>query len=44
MSAFDIMAGHMNCKTDQIRAAWHAGDRIGAYVSRRGSLIDQLTR
>lgn len=20
----------MNCKTDQIRAAWHAGDRIGA--------------
>src|SRR5262245_46671843 len=23
-------ACHMNCKTDQIRAAWHAGDRIGA--------------
>jgi len=20
----------VNCKTDQIRAAWHAGDRIGA--------------
>jgi hypothetical protein len=20
----------MNCKTNQIRAAWHAGDRIGA--------------
>jgi len=20
----------MNCKTDQIRAAWHAGDQIGA--------------
>jgi len=20
----------MNCKTDQIRTAWHAGDRIGA--------------
>ena len=20
----------MSCKTDQIRAAWHAGDRIGA--------------
>jgi hypothetical protein len=27
---FDVMAGHMNCKTDKIRAAWHAGDRIGA--------------
>ncbi len=30
MSVFDVMADHMNCKTDQIRAAWHAGDRIGA--------------
>jgi len=30
MSAFEHMAGHMNCKTDEIRAAWHAGDRIGA--------------
>src|SRR5262249_44544990 len=26
-------ADHMNCKTDQIRAAWHAGDRIGALRS-----------
>src|SRR5262249_36766609 len=23
-------ADDMNCKSDQIRAAWHAGDRIGA--------------
>jgi hypothetical protein len=30
MSVFDVMTDHMNCKTDQIRAAWHAGDRIGA--------------
>jgi hypothetical protein len=30
MSVFDVMADHMNCKTDQIRAAWAAGDRIGA--------------
>jgi hypothetical protein len=30
MSAFDGMAGHMNCKTDQIRAAWKAGDRVRA--------------
>jgi hypothetical protein len=24
------MGDHMNRKTDQIRAAWHAGDWIGA--------------
>jgi hypothetical protein len=30
MSVFAVMGGHMSCKTDQIRAAWHAGDRIGA--------------
>jgi hypothetical protein len=30
MSVFDVMAGHMNSKTDQIRAAWSAGDQIGA--------------
>jgi len=24
------MADYMNCKADQIRAAWHSGDRIGA--------------
>ena len=27
---FAVMGCHMNCKTNQIRAAWHAGDRIGA--------------
>ena len=26
----DPMADYMNCKTDLIRAAWHAGDQIGA--------------
>jgi hypothetical protein len=30
MSVFNVMGDDMNCKTDQIRAAWHAGDRIGA--------------
>src|SRR5262249_20973278 len=30
MSVFDLMADYMNCKTDLIRAAWHAGDHIGA--------------
>jgi hypothetical protein len=27
---FDAWASHMNCKSDEIRAAWQAGDRIGA--------------
>ena len=27
---FGCWADDMMCKTDQIRAAWHAGDRIGA--------------
>ena len=27
---FAVMGCHINCKTNQIRAAWHAGDRIGA--------------
>ena len=30
MSVFDLMADYMNCKTNQIRTAWHAGDRISA--------------
>jgi len=30
MSVFDPMADGMKCKSDQIRAAWHAGDLIGA--------------
>ena len=30
MSVFDVMGGDMICKTVQIHAAWHAGDRIGA--------------
>src|SRR5262249_4758519 len=29
-SRWERRAGGMNCKTDQVRAAWHAGDRIGA--------------
>jgi hypothetical protein len=27
---FDVTGDDMNCKTDQIRAAWAAGDRKGA--------------
>src|SRR5262245_59386053 len=27
---FDVTGDDMNCKSDQIRAAWGAGDRIGA--------------
>ena len=30
MSVLDFMADYMNCKTDLIRAAWHAADHIGA--------------
>jgi hypothetical protein len=30
MLAFDVMAGRMNTKSDQIRAAWAIGDRVGA--------------
>jgi hypothetical protein len=30
MLAFDVMAGRMNTKSDQIRAAWAAGNQIGA--------------
>jgi len=30
MSVFDVMADYMICKSDQIRAAWQTGDRIGA--------------
>jgi len=30
MSVFGLMADYMNCKSDQIRAAWNVGDQIGA--------------
>jgi hypothetical protein len=34
-SAFDGMGGHMNCKTDQIRAAWTQAIGSARYVSAR---------
>jgi hypothetical protein len=44
LPVFDVMGGDMICKTDQIRAAWHAGDRIGALrIAARYRSVDTRT-